>query len=87
MAVIVRKNKLFTGLGGGGGASLIRRHDFVDGTPVYDYCGTAPTGTLETAAKWTITRLTIATDGSISQTAIATNVAWTDRYTATYTPV
>jgi hypothetical protein len=83
MAVIVRNKKLFTGLGGGGGASLIRRHAFVDGTPAYDYCGSAPLGTLETTAKWTITKITIAADGSTT-TAVATNVAWTDRLTATY---
>lgn len=83
MAVIVRKNKLFTGLGGGGGASLIRRHDFVAGPPVYDYCGSAPLGTLEATAKWTIVRITVASDGTTTK-ATATNVAWTDRYTATY---
>lgn len=83
MAVIVRNKKLFTGLGGGGGASLIRRHDFVAGPPVYDYCGSAPLGTLEATAKWTIVRITVVSDGTTTK-ATATNVAWSDRYTATY---
>ena len=49
-----------------------------------NYCGVAlGTGVSESSAVWTITRLTIAASGSIT-TATATNVAWTDRETATY---
>lgn len=86
MAVIVRNKKLFTGLGGGGGATYIRRHEYIAGTPAYDYCGIAPPSTLETTAKWTITKITIAADGTATQ-AVAYNVAWTDRLIATYTPI
>lgn len=50
-----------------------------------NYCGVAlGTGISESSSVWTITRLTIAASGSIT-TATATNVAWTDRETATYT--
>ena len=50
-----------------------------------NYCGVAlGTGVSESATVWTITRLTISTSGSIT-TAIATNVAWTDRETTIYT--
>jgi hypothetical protein len=50
-----------------------------------NYCGVAAgTSVSESSAVWTITRLTISASGSIT-TAIATNVAWTDRETATYT--
>lgn len=49
-----------------------------------NYCGVAlGTGVSESSAVWTITRLTIAASGSIT-TAIATNVAWTNRESATY---
>ena len=49
-----------------------------------NYCGVAlGTGVSESSAVWTITRLTIAASGSIT-TAIATNVAWTNRQSATY---
>lgn len=50
-----------------------------------NYCGVAlGTGVSESSAVWTITRLTIAASGSIT-TAIATNVAWTNRESAIYT--
>jgi hypothetical protein len=49
-----------------------------------NYCGVAlGTGVSENSAVWTITRLTIAASGSIT-TATATNVAWTNRESATY---
>ena len=49
-----------------------------------NYCGVAlGTGVSESSAVWTITRLTIAASGSIT-TATATNVAWTNRQSATY---
>lgn len=49
-----------------------------------NYCGVAlGTGVSESSAVWTITRLTIAASGAIT-TAIATNVAWTNRESATY---
>lgn len=50
-----------------------------------NYCGVAlGTGVSESSAVWTIKRLTIAASGSIT-TATATNVAWTNRESATYT--
>ena len=64
---------------GGGGSALIYRHEF----NVYDYLGTAPTGSLEASNVWDITRLTIASNGSVT-TGVATNVSWTGRYTHTY---
>jgi len=48
-----------------------------------NYCGTAPNGSAESSTVWTIKRLTIAASGSIT-TATATNVAWTNRESATY---
>jgi len=48
-----------------------------------NYCGTAANGSAEASAVWTIKRLTIAASGSIT-TATATNVAWTNRQSATY---
>jgi hypothetical protein len=48
-----------------------------------NYCGTAPNGSAEATAVWTIKRLTIAASGSIT-IATATNVAWTNRESATY---
>lgn len=49
-----------------------------------NYCGTAANGSSESATVWTIKRLTIAASGSIT-IATATNVAWTNRQSATYT--
>ncbi|CAB4136064.1 hypothetical protein UFOVP299_8 [uncultured Caudovirales phage] len=48
-----------------------------------NYNGYAVTGSAELSAVWTITRLTIAASGSII-VATATNVAWTNRESATY---
>jgi len=49
-----------------------------------NYCGVAlGTGVSESSAVWTIKRLTIVASGSIT-TATATNVAWTNRESATY---
>jgi len=48
-----------------------------------NYCGTAPNGSAEATAVWTIKRLTITASGSIT-IATATNVAWTNRESATY---
>jgi hypothetical protein len=47
---------------------------------VYLYCGTALTGSSESATVWTIIRLTIAADGSVTATATAQpagGVTWT----------
>ena len=48
-----------------------------------NYCGTAINGSSESSTVWTIKRLTIAASGSIT-IASATNVAWTNRESATY---
>jgi len=49
-----------------------------------NYCGVAlGTGVSDSSAVWTIKRLTIGASGSIT-TATATNVAWTNRQSATY---
>lgn len=48
-----------------------------------NYCGTAPSGSLESATVWTIIRLTISSSGSVT-TATATNVAWTNRESVIY---
>jgi hypothetical protein len=55
------------------------RHDF----NVFDYLGKAPSDSLESDNVWTITRLTIASDGTVTK-GVATNVNWTDRYTHIY---
>lgn len=59
-------------------ASKERRHDLVN---PYDYCGVAPSGSAETSAVWTITRLTMAADGTVTATDILYNVKWSDRLT------
>jgi hypothetical protein len=69
-------------LGGGNivtSVELEYRHDF----NVFDYLGKAPSDSLEGDNVWTITRLTIASDGTVTK-GVATNVNWTDRYTHTY---
>ena len=70
------------------GSSYIRRHSFTNYNPgtgnSLDYNGYAVQGSSESANVWTITRLTINAFG-ISTRAYATNVAWTDRATVTYT--
>lgn len=59
---------------------LSYRHDF----NVYDYLGKAASGSSESASVWTITRLTIASDGTAT-VGTATNVTWTGRYSHIYT--
>lgn len=48
----------------------------------YSYIGIAAVSTPESSLSWKITRITIS--GSTITSAVATSVAWTDRYTATY---
>ena len=57
------------------------RHEFSD---PYDYCGIASGGTLDGDPDWTITRLTIASNGSTTS-GVATAVTWTGRASHTYT--
>jgi hypothetical protein len=42
------------------------------------------TGSAAAVAKWSITRSALTTAGAVTATAKATNVAWTNRETATY---
>ncbi len=58
-----------------------RRNDWV---APYSYCGSAPNGSAESASVWTIYRIQVASDGTVT-TLSATNVKWTDRLTAIYT--
>lgn len=48
------------------------------------YCGVAISNALISTPVWKITRVTFANDGSVSNTAVATNVTWNERLTATY---
>ena len=48
-----------------------------------NYCGYAVTGSAESSAVWTITRLTISGSGAIT-VGTATNVAWTNRESVIY---
>jgi hypothetical protein len=57
-----------------------RRHDFAS---PYDYCGLAPAGSADSAAVWTITRITVASNGT-TITGTATGVSWAGRASATY---
>ena len=63
--------------------SNIRRNANNSSNNNINYNGYAVTGSAESSAVWTITRLTIAASGSIT-IATATNVAWTNRESATY---
>jgi hypothetical protein len=64
-----------------GGTATIRRHDW---TGTYAYCGTAPDGSAESDEVWDISRIEISGSGSVIDTTYASNVAWTDRTTASY---
>ena len=59
--------------------TYIRRHET---TATYDYLGFAPTGTAESTATWTLTRLTLSNTGT-SAVMHATD-SWNNRLTATY---
>lgn len=69
-----------TPTGGEGEIHLVR----ADTVANLSYLGTAPTGSLEGAAVWDITRITLNADGTVV-TATALDVAWSDHLTATYT--
>lgn len=60
--------------------ATIRRHSFSN---PYDYDGYAPSGSSEGANVWTITRITVASDGTTTK-GVATNVDWTNRASHTY---
>jgi hypothetical protein len=66
----------------GSSAAKERRHDW---TGSYDYLGTAPEGTAESAAAWHIVRLTVNTAGAVTANQSATAVTWTGRTSHSYT--
>jgi hypothetical protein len=68
------------GTAGQDAINYIRRHDFVSNV---SYCGYAKKNSLETEAKWTISKIAVATDGSTTTTT-ATNVKWSERLIITY---
>lgn len=59
----------------------IRRHAYHESI---SYCGKAPFGSAESENLWTITKITVNSDGTTA-TAVAINVNWTDYLTHTYT--
>jgi hypothetical protein len=48
------------------------------------YLGVAVNGSTEGDAVWTITRITVASNGSVTETETATNVTWTGYQAHTY---
>lgn len=70
---------------GSGSTTYDRLADFVEGPSgvSYSYMGKAVHGSSLSAPVWVITRFTIASAGTIAS-AVATGVAWSGRYTATY---
>lgn len=58
------------------------RHDFVSGSPT-SYCGKAVLGSTESGNVWDISKIVVSEDGTTTVTT-AQSVAWTDRYTVTY---
>jgi hypothetical protein len=61
--------------------TITRRYDGTDA--ITQYAGYALSGTSESTNAWTITRIVINSDGSVT-TASATNVAWSNRVSETY---
>ena len=59
--------------------NTIRRFDTLGS---YLYCGTALSGSSESATVWTIVRLTVSPNGTVTSSFTRNNVAWTNRYTA-----
>lgn len=57
-----------------------KRHDYVNDT---SYCGQAPLGSPETLPYWTISKIVVASNGSVTITR-AYNVAWTNHLTLSY---
>jgi len=70
-------------IGGGGASTKTVLSGVVSST---NYIGVAVSGSLTSASAWTIRRTIYTSAGAISSTAIsATNVAWDDRLTTSYT--
>jgi len=68
------------GTAGKDAINYIRRHDFVTNV---SYCGYAKKNSLETEAKWTISKIVVAIEGTTTTTT-ATNVKWSERLTLNY---
>jgi hypothetical protein len=68
----------------GGQYAPIRKFDIRDGG-FTTYSGVALYGTYDNQNIWKITRLKTTLVGTVSSNQVAVNVAWSDRYTATYT--
>lgn len=62
--------------------ALEKRSDWVE---PYNYLGKAIKGSLEGASVWTIKRVEVAVNGSVTQVLKAINVKWNDRLTEIYT--
>lgn len=58
-----------------------RRHAW---SAPFSYCGTAPAGTPEGTASWTVTRIEIGSTGAVLAAGTATDVTWTGRTGHTY---
>ena len=75
---------IFGGGGGGGGGLTIGQRDFVgDFVSPYSYVSNASIGTAVSAAVWTITRIELNPDGTLT-ILTAVSVAWDDRLTVIY---
>jgi hypothetical protein len=61
-------------------AALARRHAYA---APHSYCGRAPASTAEADEQWTITRITVAANGSVTL-ATASGVAWNSYSSASY---
>ena len=62
----------------------VRKFDYTTVLNVdYSYSGIAPYGTADNISIWKLTRLTYANNGTVSNSASATN-SWTGRLTAAY---
>jgi hypothetical protein len=73
--VVIDKNGFIKTVGGGSGPTTgyIRRNSMFSNI---NYCGFAPTGSLETDAVWTVTKITVALNGTVT-TQVFNNVTWT----------
>ncbi len=69
-----------------GGTSVTRRNENNSTNDAINYCGIAlGTNVLDSAAAWTITRITVAVDGSVTTAISAVNSIWNNRESISYT--
>jgi hypothetical protein len=73
--VVIDKNGVVKTVGGGSGPTTgyIRRNAMYSNV---DYCGFAPIGSVESDAVWTITKIIVAVNGTVT-TSVFNNVTWT----------